>query len=168
MVSQLLVILVEILFLNLSIVTMVGVILSIIRENDFEDEFAESMQLYNREIVDKLVLIRIESVKLESEIIVSFYLRFFRFFKIVLIVQCVFIGFFFIIVGVIYYLVLSVIERKFDIDEELVNVIVVVYFVFQGFVFIFMGGFVDLLGRRSVVFVVIVIYFGVCIGFVCV
>lgn len=47
------------------------------------------------------------------------------------------------------------------------NVTVVVYFVFQGLAPTFMGGFADSLGRRPVVLVAIVIYFGACIGLAC-
>ncbi|CAY80386.1 Qdr2p [Saccharomyces cerevisiae EC1118] len=146
---------------------MAGATSSIIRENDFEDELAESMQSYNRETADKLALTRTESVKPEPEITAPPHSRFSRSFRTVLIAQCAFTGFFSTIAGAIYYPVLSVIERKFDIDEELVNVTVVVYFVFQGLAPTFMGGFADSLGRRPVVLVAIVIYFGACIGLAC-
>ncbi|CAI7090846.1 BEM_collapsed_G0027300.mRNA.1.CDS.1 [Saccharomyces cerevisiae] len=146
---------------------MAGATSSIIRENDFEDELAESMQSYNRETADKLALTRTESVKPEPEITAPPHSRFSRSFKTVLVAQCAFTGFFSTIASAIYYPVLSVIERKFDIDEELVNVTVVVYFVFQGLAPTFMGGFADSLGRRPVVLVAIVIYFGACIGLAC-
>lgn len=135
--------------------------------NDFEDELAESIRSYNKETADKLSLHRTESVKPEPEITAPPHSRFSRSFKTVLIAQCAFTGFFSTIAGAIYYPVLSVIERKFNIDEQLVNVTVVVYFVFQGLAPTLMGGFADSLGRRPVVLIAIIIYFGACVGLAC-
>ena len=67
----------------------------------------------------------------------------------------------------IYYPVLTVIEEQFDIDEELVNITVVVYFVFQGISPTIMGGLADSLGRRPIILLAVLIYFGSCIGLAC-
>lgn len=135
--------------------------------NDFEDELTGSLHSYNKEHMEKLALHRTSSVKPEPEITAPPHSRFSRSFKIVLIAQCAFTGFFSTIAGAIYYPVLSVIEKKFDINEQLVNVTVVVYFVFQGLAPTFMGGFADSLGRRPVVLVAILIYLGACVGLAC-
>ncbi|CAI4039646.1 hypothetical protein SMKI_09G0530 [Saccharomyces mikatae IFO 1815] len=146
---------------------MAGRISSIMLKNDIEGELAESMQSYKTETVDKQALQRTTSVKPEPDITVPPHSRFSRSFKTVLIAQCAFTGFFSTIAGAIYYPVLSVIEGEFDIDEQLVNITVVVYFVFQGLAPTFMGGFADSLGRRPVVLAAIIIYFGACIGLAC-
>ncbi|CCF60227.1 hypothetical protein KAFR_0J01620 [Kazachstania africana CBS 2517] len=84
--------------------------------------------------------------------------------KFGLVMQCAFTGFFSSIAGAIYYPVLTVIEKKFSITEEQVNITVVVYFIFQGLSPSLMGGLADSLGRRPVVLWSVVIYFGACIG----
>ncbi|CAI2036452.1 hypothetical protein SEUBUCD646_0I00580 [Saccharomyces eubayanus] len=146
---------------------MTSVVTDTLSDNEFEDELTESMRSYNKEHAEKLALHRTSSVKPEPEITASPHSRFSRSLKIVLIAQCAFTGFFSTIAGAIYYPVLSVIERKFEIDEQSVNVTVVVYFVFQGLAPTFMGGFADSLGRRPVVLIAILVYFGACIGLAC-
>ncbi|QLQ78950.1 hypothetical protein HG537_0B02970 [Torulaspora globosa] len=95
------------------------------------------------------------------------YSRFQRPEKFMLVVQCAFTGLFSTIAGVIYYPVLSVIEQKFNLTEELVNITVVVYFIFQGLSPTLMGGFADYLGRRPIVNLSIFLYFAACIGLAC-
>lgn len=87
--------------------------------------------------------------------------------KMVLVIQCAFTGFYSAIAGAIYYPVLTVIEKKFNISEEQVNITVVVYFLFQGLSPSIMGGLADSLGRRPVVLISILLYFCACIGLAC-
>ena len=85
-------------------------------------------------------------------------------YKLLLVVQCAFTGFYSSIAGAIYYPVLSIIEKEFHINEEQVNITVVVYFLFQGVAPSIMGGLADSLGRRPVVLSSIMLYFVACIG----
>lgn len=97
-------------------------------------------------------------------------LRFSRFgpkSKVALVVQCAFTGFFSSIAAAIYYPVLTVIEQKFNVSEELANVTVVVYFIFQGISPIIMGGFADSLGKRPVILFSVGVYFAACVGLAC-
>ncbi|CAL9729309.1 quinidine resistance protein 2 [Monosporozyma unispora] len=84
--------------------------------------------------------------------------------KMFFVFQCAFTGFFSSIASAIYYPVLTVIEKKFNITEEQVNISVVVYFLFQGFSPSIMGGLADSLGRRPIILASIIVYFGACIG----
>lgn len=87
--------------------------------------------------------------------------------KLFLVLQCSFTGFFSSIAGAIYYPVLSVIEKKFHITEEQVNITVVVYFLFQGLSPSIMGGMADSLGRRPIILISVIVYCGACIGLAC-
>ncbi|QLL31436.1 hypothetical protein HG536_0B02990 [Torulaspora globosa] len=95
------------------------------------------------------------------------YSRFQRPEKFMLVVQCAFTGFFSTIAGAIYYPVLTVIEHKFNVSEEQVNITVVVYYIFQGLSPTLMGGFADHLGRRPIVNLSILLYCAACIGLAC-
>lgn len=95
------------------------------------------------------------------------YSRFDRKYKMVLVLQCAYTGLFSTMAGAIYYPVLSVIEKQFHITEEMVNITVVVYFIFQGLAPTFMGGLADSLGRRPVVLSAIIVYFCACVGLAC-
>lgn len=95
------------------------------------------------------------------------YTRFGHNAKMFLVLQCAFTGFFSSIASAIYYPVLTVIEKKFDITEEQVNISVVVYFLFQGFSPSIMGGLADSLGRRPIILISVIVYFGACIGLAC-
>lgn len=95
------------------------------------------------------------------------YSRFGRKAKLGLVFQCAFTGFFSTIAAAIYYPVLTVIEQKFNVTEELANVTVVVYFIFQGISPMIMGGFADSLGRRPVILFSVAVYFAACVGLAC-
>ena len=112
-------------------------------------------------------MIKTKSGKPEPDISSPPYSRFDQSEKTALVIQCAFTGFFSSIAGAIYYPVLTVIEEQFDIDEELVNITVVVYFVFQGISPTIMGGLADSLGRRPIILLAVLIYFGSCIGLAC-
>ena len=112
-------------------------------------------------------MIKTKSGKPEPDISSPPYSRFDQSEKTALVIQCAFTGFFSSIAGAIYYPVLTVIEEQFDIDEELVNITVVVYFVFQGLSPTIMGGLADSLGRRPIILLAVLIYFGSCIGLAC-
>ena len=84
--------------------------------------------------------------------------------KMLLVVQCAFTGFFSTVAGSIYYPVLTIIERKFNITEESANFTIVVYFIFQGLAPSIMGGLADTFGRRPIVLWAILTYFCACIG----
>ena len=73
-------------------------------------------------------------------------------------------GFFSTIAGNIYYPVLTVIEKKFDITEEQVNMTVVVYFLLQGISPSVFGGLVDSIGGRPMVIICAVTYCAACLG----
>ena len=110
-------------------------------------------------------MFRTTSVQVEPDVDVAApYSRFGSTEKWFLVVQCAFTGFFSTIAGSIYYPVLTVIERKFHITEEQVNLTVVVYFIFQGLSPSIMGGFADSLGRRPVVLSSVLTYCAACIG----
>ncbi|KOG98784.1 multidrug transporter DI49_2666 [Saccharomyces eubayanus] len=103
----------------------------------------------------------------ESDFELAPYSRFSHTQKMLLVVQCAFTGFFSTVAGSIYYPVLTVIEKKFDITEELANVTIVVYFVFQGVAPSIMGGLADTFGRRPVVLWAVLTYCCACIGLAC-
>lgn len=108
-----------------------------------------------------------KSSKLEPTETSPPYSRFQRREKSMLVLQCAFTGFFSTIAGAIYYPVLSIIERQFNITEELVNITVVVYFLFQGLSPTLMGGMADYLGRRPIVNLSVLLYFVACVGLAC-
>ncbi|KAL3234421.1 Quinidine resistance protein 1 [Nakaseomyces bracarensis] len=95
------------------------------------------------------------------------YSRFDAKYKMALVLQCAYTGLFSTMAGAIYYPVLSVIEKDFHITEEMVNITVVVYFIFQGLAPTLMGGLADSLGRRPVVLFAIIVYFCACVGLAC-
>ena len=76
-------------------------------------------------------------------------------------------GFFSTIAGNIYYPVLTVIEKKFNITEEQVNMTVVVYFLLQGISPSVLGGFADSIGSRPMVIICALAYCAACIGLAC-
>lgn len=131
-------------------------------ENDAESG-SESLDSFEEEAI----LTRTRSEKQEPHISSPPYSRFGRSAKSALVLQCAFTGFFSTIAGAIYYPVLTVIENEFNITEELVNITVVVYFIFQGISPTIMGGFADSIGRRPVVLISIMVYFAACIGLAC-
>ncbi|CEP62143.1 cation transporter LALA0_S04e08812g [Lachancea lanzarotensis] len=84
--------------------------------------------------------------------------------KYIMVLMCASSGIFSTIAGSIYYPALNTIEKEFNISTELVNVSVVLYFVFQGLAPTLMGGLADTFGRRPVVLWSITLYFVACIG----
>ncbi|SCU94280.1 LAFA_0F20912g1_1 [Lachancea sp. 'fantastica'] len=67
----------------------------------------------------------------------------------------------------IYYPALKQLEKQFDIDEELVNVTVVVYLLFQGIAPSISGGLADVYGRRPIILLGMLIYVCASIGLAC-
>ncbi|CCC68732.1 hypothetical protein NCAS_0B06480 [Naumovozyma castellii] len=112
-------------------------------------------------------LVRTKSTNDEPDVTTAPYSRFGPREKMILVVQCAFTGFFSSIASSIYYPVLTVIEKLFDISEESVNITVVVYFIFQGLSPSIMGGLADSLGRRPVVLFSVAVYFCACVGLAC-
>ncbi|KAK5780420.1 hypothetical protein RI543_002177 [Arxiozyma heterogenica] len=124
--------------------------------------------LKNKEDLDDIGIIHTKSNHIdEPEISAPPYSRFGRPSKLFLVLQCAYTGFFSSIAGAIYYPVLTVIEKKFDITEEQVNITVVVYFLFQGLSPSIMGGMADSLGRRPILLISVIVYCGACIGLAC-
>ncbi|CCH62193.1 hypothetical protein TBLA_0G02550 [Henningerozyma blattae CBS 6284] len=64
----------------------------------------------------------------------------------------------------IYYPALKQLEKKFNVDENLVNVSVVVYLIFQGFAPAVSGGLADIYGRRPVILFGMLVYVVASIG----
>lgn len=95
------------------------------------------------------------------------YSRFTRRDKLLLVVQCAAIGFFSTVASSIYYPVLGVIEKEFNVTEEKVNLTVVAYFIFQGVAPTLMGNLADSLGRRPVILISVSVYFAACVGIAC-
>lgn len=87
--------------------------------------------------------------------------------KFVLVLVCASTGFFSTIAGAIYYPALNTIEGQFHISTELVNVSIVLYFLFQGLSPTLMGGLADSFGRRPVVLWSVALYMAACIGIAC-
>ncbi|SCV05444.1 LANO_0H07624g1_1 [Lachancea nothofagi CBS 11611] len=87
--------------------------------------------------------------------------------KYLMVLICASSGIFSTIAGPIYFPALTTIENDFHITTELVNVSVVLYFVFQGLAPTLMGGLADTFGRRPVVLWSIMLYFVACIGLAC-
>lgn len=67
----------------------------------------------------------------------------------------------------IYYPALKQLEKQFNIDENMVNVTVVVYLLFQGIAPTVSGGLADIYGRRPVIVIGMIIYVAVSIGLAC-
>lgn len=67
----------------------------------------------------------------------------------------------------IYYPALRELESEFQIDENMVNVTVVVYLLFQGIAPTFSGGLADIYGRRPIIVIGMLIYVVVSIGLAC-
>lgn len=63
----------------------------------------------------------------------------------------------------IYYPIIYTIEQKFHVTEELANVSVVLYFVFQGIAPMFTASIADAIGRKPVVLACCVIYVVACV-----
>ncbi|CUS23977.1 LAQU0S13e00540g1_1 [Lachancea quebecensis] len=87
--------------------------------------------------------------------------------KLVLVAICAASGIFSTIAGPIYFPALTTIENQFHISTELVNVSVVLYFLFQGIAPTLMGGLADSFGRRPIVLWSIALYMAACIGLAC-
>lgn len=67
----------------------------------------------------------------------------------------------------IYYPALKQLEKQFDIDENMVNITVVVYLLFQGLAPTCSGGLADKFGRRPVLLIGMLIYVVASIGLAC-
>lgn len=67
----------------------------------------------------------------------------------------------------IYYPALKQLEAQFHIDEDMVNVTVVVYLLFQGIAPTVSGGLADIYGRRPVILIGMIIYVVASIGLAC-
>ncbi|AQZ15783.1 AQR1 (YNL065W) and QDR1 (YIL120W) [Zygosaccharomyces parabailii] len=118
----------------------------------------------NEEVISLYSLDREQSVNATSGKQPAPYSRFKRRDKFALVIQCAATGFFSSIAAAIYYPVLTVIENKFRITEEQVNITVVVYFIFQGLSPTLMGNLADSLGRRPIILVSVIVYFAACVG----
>ncbi|SCU92268.1 LADA_0F15500g1_1 [Lachancea dasiensis] len=92
------------------------------------------------------------------------YSRFGRRAKAFLSVICASCGLFSAIAAPIYYPALDTIKDEFHVSGELLNISVVVYFIFQGISPSVMGGFADSWGRRPVVIWCLAVYFAACVG----
>lgn len=93
--------------------------------------------------------------------------RFSRYYKMLLVMQCASSGFYSSIAGAIYYPVMSELESLFNINEQMINMTVVVYFIFQGVAPSIMGGIADSVGRRPIVLLSVLVYICACIGLAC-
>ncbi|CCK70384.1 MFS transporter KNAG_0E01170 [Huiozyma naganishii CBS 8797] len=113
-----------------------------------------------------LSLVRTQSNQVNEPNVADYvpYSRFGTKSKMGLVMQCAFTGFFSTIAASIYFPVLGVVQRKFHISEEQVNMTVVVYYIFQALSPTLMGGLADSLGRRPVVLSSVIIYFCACVG----
>lgn len=67
----------------------------------------------------------------------------------------------------IYYPALKQLEKQFNVDENLVNVTVVIYLLFQGIAPTVSGGLADKYGRRPVILIGMLIYVIASIGLAC-
>lgn len=67
----------------------------------------------------------------------------------------------------IYYPALKQLEKQFSVSEELVNITVVVYLIFQGVAPTISGGLADVYGRRPVILIGMLIYVCASIGLAC-
>ena len=139
------------------------------RENDIDlgQSISSKYDLKNEDL-DDISLIYTKSNHIgEPEVSSPPYSRFGPQSRLFLVLQCSYTGFFSTIAGAIYYPVLTVIEKKFHITEEQVNITVVVYFLFQGLSPSIMGGLADSLGRRPIILISVIVYCCACIGLAC-
>ncbi|SCV05443.1 LANO_0H07602g1_1 [Lachancea nothofagi CBS 11611] len=67
----------------------------------------------------------------------------------------------------IYYPALKQLEKQFDVSEELVNITVVVYLIFQGVAPTICGSLADVYGRRPVILFGMLVYVCASIGLAC-
>lgn len=67
----------------------------------------------------------------------------------------------------IYYPALKELEAEFDVNEELINITVVVYLLFQGIAPTISGGLADVYGRRPIILLGMLIYVIASIGLAC-
>lgn len=136
---------------------------------DDEDEIQDGEDGESKlEKGSKIDIIRTKSNRLDEPDIESApYSRYGTKEKYFLVFQCALTGFFSIIAGNVYFPVLGVIENKFNITEEQVNITVVMYFVFQGLSPTIVGSLADSLGRRPMVLISIAIYCASCVGLAC-
>ncbi|SCU77433.1 LANO_0A00364g1_1 [Lachancea nothofagi CBS 11611] len=94
----------------------------------------------------------------------SVYTRFGHKAKIFLSIVCASCGLFSAIAAPIYYPALDTIKNEFNVSGELLNISVVVYFIFQGISPSIMGGFADSWGRRPIIVWSLAVYFAACVG----
>lgn len=145
------------------------------RDDSAEDMSVKDYRLSSNEIdhnVDKSSLEDLEklgihhttSLRPEPSVHEAPYTVFSKRAKRFLVIQCAFTGIFSTIASAIYYPVLTVIEGQFHITEELVNLTVVVYFIFQGISPLLMGTVADRYGRRPIVLGSLITYFCACVG----
>ncbi|SCU86375.1 LAME_0D05864g1_1 [Lachancea meyersii CBS 8951] len=67
----------------------------------------------------------------------------------------------------IYYPALKQLEKQFNVDEEMVNITVVVYLIFQGVAPAISGSLADVYGRRPVILFGMLVYVCASIGLAC-
>ncbi|SCU83183.1 LANO_0B08548g1_1 [Lachancea nothofagi CBS 11611] len=84
--------------------------------------------------------------------------------KYFLVIVCASCGIFSSIAARIYYPALNVIQEEFNVSQELLNISLVVYFIFQAITPSVIGGFADSWGRRPVILWSLAIYVAACIG----
>lgn len=84
-----------------------------------------------------------------------------KWFMVMLLTMC---GFWSSLGSPIYYPALRQLEKQFDVDENLVNVTVVVYLLFQGLAPTVSGGLADRYGRRPIILIGMLLYVVASIG----
>jgi multidrug resistance protein len=84
--------------------------------------------------------------------------------RLLIVFMASFGGFFSPLSANIYFPALPAIAKDLQVSNELVNLTLTSYMIFQGLAPAFMGDFADVLGRRPVYLVCFVIYIGACIG----
>ncbi|CDO95490.1 unnamed protein product [Kluyveromyces dobzhanskii CBS 2104] len=67
----------------------------------------------------------------------------------------------------IYYPALKELEVEFNVNEELINITVVVYLLFQGIAPTISGGLADVYGRRPVILIGMLVYVCASVGLAC-
>lgn len=67
----------------------------------------------------------------------------------------------------IYYPALKQLEKDFDVSEEMINITVVVYLLFQGIAPTISGGLADVYGRRPIILCGMLVYVVASIGLAC-
>lgn len=113
---------------------------------------------------EQTTCIRTRSGKNEPQLPAPPYSRFGRREKFMLVVQCAFTGFFSTITGAIYHPVLTFVENRFNITEDMVNITVVVYLTFE---IMAPSPMDDSFGRRQIVLFSVMVYFCACVGLAC-